>query len=217
MKKQYLILIGGSMIIALILLLPHKEIHSVIPVSTPGNTQAPKVINKIQVNKSLKINAPEVYLNKKLYDYLSKEANRQKVIKRALQLNNGQYRNACVYFVAEALRQNGVKLPDTTCNTRGLINQLEHRGWTRSSAYKNLQPGDICFTMDQNNCSLGDPAHSYIFMGWVLPNNYDYAYVCDNQADRYGKIYHERNVAKLDIYNGEEKEPFRFLMRMKGS
>ncbi|KLU66404.1 hypothetical protein DEAC_c18030 [Desulfosporosinus acididurans] len=137
MKKQYSILIGGSMIIALILLLPHKEIQSVIPVSAPGNTQAPKVINKIQVNKSLKINASEVYLNKKLYDYLSKEANRQKVMKRALKLNNGQYRNACVYFVAEALRQNGVKLPDTTCNTRGLINQLELRGWARSSTYKN--------------------------------------------------------------------------------
>ncbi len=71
---------------------------------------------------------------------------------------------------------------------------------------------DICFTMDSNHGN-GAPAHTYVFMAWVSPDNYDYAMVCDNQADRYGTVYHKRNIAKLDVYNGEEKETFQFSMR----
>lgn len=148
----------------------------------------------------------------RLFDYLSEEANREVVIQRALQLNYGQHTNACVYFVAEALRRNGVNTPDATCNTIGLIAQLEDKGWTRSTDYKSLRPGDICFTMDQNH-GKGAPAHSYVFMSWVSPDNYDYAMICDNQADRYGAVYHKRNIVNLDVYKGEEKEPFHFFMR----
>lgn len=147
-----------------------------------------------------------------LYNYLSIEGNRQIVIKRALQLNNGHYTNACVYFVAEALRRNGVDTPDATCNTLGLIAQLEDKGWTRSLDYKSLRPGDICFTTDQNH-GQGAPAHTYVFMSWISPDNYDYAMICDNQVDRYGTSYHKRNIAELDVYKGEEKEPFHFFMR----
>jgi hypothetical protein len=172
------------------------------PVPVPVPVPAPAPVDNIKPSK----------VQNKLFNYLSEEGNRQKVMKRALQLNNGQYVNACVYFMAESLRQNGVDIPNATCNTTGLIAQLKDRGWTRGSDYKNLRPGDICFTMDMNNGN-GAPAHTYVFMGWVSPDNYDYAMICDNQADRYGNVYHKRNIAKIEVYNGEEKEPFRFFMR----
>ncbi|MDR3586696.1 MAG: hypothetical protein P4L59_15485 [Desulfosporosinus sp.] len=158
------------------------------------------------------INSSEVLSQNKLFNYLCVETNRQIVLEKALPLNNGQYANACVYFMAEALRQNGVVIPNATCNTTGLIGQLKDQGWTRNSDYKKLRPGDICFSMD-NNHGNGAPAHTYAFMAWVSPDNYDYAMVCDNQADRYGTVYHKRNIAKLDVHNGQEKEAFQFFMR----
>ncbi|HUX47295.1 MAG TPA: hypothetical protein VMV58_04715 [Desulfosporosinus sp.] len=66
--------------------------------------------------------------------------------------------------------------------------------------------------MDKNNGN-GAPAHTYFFMAWVSLDNYDYAMVCDNQVDRYGTVYHKRNIPIIGTYNGEEKEPFQFFMR----
>lgn len=66
-------------------------------------------------------NSTEAFSQSKLFNYLSVEENRQKILKNALELNNGQYVNACVYFVPDALRQNGVDIPSSTCNTTGLI------------------------------------------------------------------------------------------------
>ena len=238
MKNKTIFLIGGSIIIAALILF-NKEIRSIIPASTGSVAQNLKMPNDVEA-KSLvttadkvdsppipstaskpkpvvpvpvdNINSLEVFSQNKLFNCLSVETNRQKILKRALQLNNGQYTNACVYFMAEALRQNGVVIPNDTCNTTGLIVQLKNKGWTRGSDYKNLRAGDICFTMD-NNHGNGAPAHTYVFMAWVSPDNYDYAMVCDNQADRYGTVYHKRNIAKIDVYNGEEKEAFQFFMR----
>lgn len=183
-----------------------------VPVTDPLPATAPKSKPLVPVPVD-KVNSSTVFSQNKLFNYLSVEGNRQIVIQSALQLNNGQYTNACVYFVAEALRQNGVDTPVATCNTTGLIAQLEAQGWAYNSDYKNLQPGDICFTMDQNH-GEGAPAHTYVFMGWVSPDNYDYAMICDNQADRYGIVYHKRNIVKLDVYKGEEKEAFHFFMRI---
>ena len=114
--------------------------------------------------------------------------------------------------MAEALRQNGVDIPNVTCTTSGLIAQLNGKGWTRNLDYNNLRPGDICFTTDKNNGNSA-PSHTYVFMNWLSPHNYDYAMVCDNQADRYGTVYNKRNIDKINVYNGEKKEVFQFFMR----
>ena len=168
----------------------------------PATVPNPKPVVQLPVDD---INALKEFSQNKFFNYLSLESNRQNVLKKALPLNNRHYVNACVYFMAEALRQTGVVIPNTTCNTTELISQLKNKGWTRNSDYKNLRPGDICFTMD-NNHGNGAPAHTYVFMGWISPNNYDYAMVCDNQADRYGTVYHKRNlmytmVKKKKLFN----------------
>lgn len=160
----------------------------------------------------LRYNRSEVYSQNNIYLYLSSEENRKKVMKRALQLNNGQYVNACVYFAAEVLRQNRVFIPDTVSRTMELTAQLKNKGWVEYKDYRQLQPGDICFTTDIYGGS-GSPSHTYVFMNWISPGNYNYAMVCDNQEDRYGTIYHVRNIAKPDVYNGEKKEAFGFFLR----
>lgn len=157
-------------------------------------------------------NRSEAYSKNSIYVYLSSEENRKKVMKMALQLNNGQYVNACVYFAAEVLRQNGVFIPGTVSRTMELTAQLKNKGWVEHQDYRQLQPGDICFTTDIYGGS-GPPSHTYVFMNWVSPGDYSYAMVCDNQEDRYGTIYHVRNIARPDVYNGEKKEAFRFFLR----
>ena len=58
------------------------------------------------------------------------------------------------------------------------------------------------------------PSHTYIFMDWVEEGNFDYAYICDNQAKDYNnQIYHIRNIAIVDKANGFTKDAFSFLMR----
>jgi|WetSurMetagenome_2_1015567.scaffolds.fasta_scaffold226074_2 hypothetical protein len=152
------------------------------------------------------------FLHINIYNYLSVAENRQNVLEKTLNLNNGQYVNACVYFVSETLRQNSIEIPNTTCKTSELITLLENLNWTCITDYKTLLPGDICFTTDEHDIN-GTPTHTYIFMGWVLPDSFDYAMVCDNQADRYGAIYHNRNITIIDVYKGEKKEAFQFFMR----
>jgi len=146
-----------------------------------------------------------------IFIYLSSQENRQRVLARALQLNDGQHSNACVYFISETLRQNNVLIPEATSNTNQLMAQLNHLGWRCNPDYKDLRPGDICFTTSESDSS-GTPSHTYVFMGWVSPDN-DFAMVCDNQADRYGSVYHKRNITKIYIYKGEKKEAFQFFMR----
>ena len=50
-------------------------------------------------------------------------------------------------------------------------------------------------------------------MGWQKAGNYNFAYVCDNQAKDYdGMIYHLRNIVKSYTANNKEKDPFSFYM-----
>lgn len=50
-------------------------------------------------------------------------------------------------------------------------------------------------------------------MAWVKEGNYDYAYICDNQAKDYeNKIYHIRNIKNVDKANGYSKDAFSFFM-----
>ena len=131
-------------------------------------------------------------------------------MKKALQLNNGKYVNTCVYFISE-IRQNGVDILNVTCNTTELIAQLNVKGWTRSLDYKNPCPGDICFIADKNNGNNA-PSHIYVFMAWLSRDNYNYAMVCDNQANRYESIYHKRNIVKSRYITGIKKEEFSYFI-----
>lgn len=130
-------------------------------------------------------------LHKDLYQYLMNDDNRQSVMKRAIELHDGDASNTCVYFASEALRRSGLNdLPESVCNTVTLTSQLKKRGWLVSKDLSQLKPGDICFTISYGN----GPTHTYTFMKWVDPDNYHYAYICDNQGQEYGNAYHKRNV-----------------------
>ena len=128
-------------------------------------------------------------LQKNLYSYLSDEDNRNSVLNRAIELHGGNTSNNCVYFASEALRRAGLTdLPEEVCNTVQFTSQLLQRGWTKCKDLAQLRPGDICFTTN-------GPSHTYTFMEWCHPESYDYAYICDNQANEYGgNVYHKRNV-----------------------
>ena len=152
-------------------------------------------------------------LEEKLYYSMSKENNRIQAFNRAVELNNGKSINTCVYFISEVLRMNGGSISDNVCNTSQLLEIMKNEGWEKETNYKNLKPGNICFTTDESLTASGAPTHTYIFMGWKEQGLYDYAYVCDNQANEYkGKLYHLRNITKVESINGNTKEPFSFFM-----
>jgi hypothetical protein len=168
------------------------------------------VLNKAIANQEGK----EQYLRKDIYNFLQKEQNQKQAFSAAIALNNGSSENACVYFVAEVLRKNNYPIPRDTCNTSQIISLLEKRGWKRYNNYKNLKPGDICFTTDHTGSKKGLPTHTYIFMGWVEEGSYEYAYICDNQAKDYeNNVYHIRNIKERVQINGLTKDAFSFFMR----
>lgn len=149
-----------------------------------------------------------------LFKYLSSSKKRKKVYEEAINLNGGSSENTCVYFIAEALRQNDIYMGNGTCNTSQLISNLEKLGWKKNFDYTKLKPGDICFTTDGTFQNNGAPSHAYFFMKWEKDGSYDNAYIVDNQAKDYkGKIYHLRNVASSISFNNLTKDPFSFFMR----
>ena len=152
-------------------------------------------------------------LHNNLYNFLTNNDNRKNAYAAAISLNSGSSDNTCVYFTCEVLRRVGMKIPRYIANTSQLLDKLQDDGWKKSIDYKELLPGDICFTTDPWLNKNGKPTHTYIFMGWVTEDNYDYAYVCDNQPKDYGgNIYHIRNITKKVKENGKIKEPFSFFM-----
>lgn len=154
------------------------------------------------------------YLNQNVYEFLENKANRLDVYATGIKLNQGSSENTCVYFIAEVLRKNNFKVPKEISNTGGMISLLLDKGFTKESNYKNLIAGDICFTTDAKGNKDGIPTHTYIFMKWVKEGNYDYAYICDNQAKDYdGKIYHIRNIKVTVKANGLDKDAFAFFMK----
>jgi hypothetical protein len=134
------------------------------------------------------------------------DENRQSVMKRAIELHDGELSNNCVYFTSEALRRSGLDdLPEYVCNTVQLTGQLEKRAWSTSTDFSKLRPGDICFTKSYGS----GPTHTYVFMKWVDSGKYDYAYICDNQGNEYdNQIYHKRNVN----FATETKDPTVYFM-----
>ena len=156
----------------------------------------------------------DAQLLEQLYQYMLETENQTEVFHAAVAQNGGKTLNTCVYFVSEALRENGIPIPEGTCNTSQLISVLEKKRWKKNRDYKNLKPGNIVFTTDAAGNPDGKPTHTYIFMEWVDEGNYNYAYICDNQVNDYnGQAYHIRNIKNPDKVNGAEKEAFGFFMR----
>ena len=111
------------------------------------------------------------------------------------------------------LRRNDFNMPKGIANIAQMIAILEEEGWQKQRDYENLMPGDICFTTDGNGDKNGIPTHTYVFMKWVKEGNYDYAYICDNQAKDYkGNVYHIRNINVVARSNGFDKDAFAFFM-----
>ena len=149
-----------------------------------------------------------------VYNFLEDTVNRKDVYGKAIELNQGNSANACVYFISEVLRRNNFNVPKETGNISQIIPLLEQEGLKKQWNYKNLTPGDICFTTDGNGDKNGIPTHTYVFMKWVKEANYDYAFICDNQAKDYkGMVYHIRNINITDKSNGFEKDAFAFYMK----
>lgn len=156
---------------------------------------------------------PYSKLTENIYDSMTKKDNRIKAYNRAISLNNESATNSCVYFLSEVLRMNDEKIADNVCNTTQILDIMKNEGYKKERDYKKLKPGNIVFTTDERLNPLGVPTHTYIFMGWKEEGLYDYAYICDNQANDYdGNIYHLRNIAKLDNIDGNAKEPFAFFV-----
>lgn len=119
-----------------------------------------------------------------LYKYMTDTNNRVSVHYRAIELHGGDTSNNCVFFTSEALRRVGIDLPLGTCNTYDLEDKLQAMGFVESYDLSQLKPGDIVFTNGYT--------HVFIFMGWASNG---YAYICDNQADRFdNKVLHLRSI-----------------------
>ncbi|MBZ9633839.1 hypothetical protein [Clostridium sp. FP1] len=170
----------------------------------------------IMFSKNIKQNAQAegISINENIYNFLEDGSNRRDLYNAAIKLNKGSSANTCVYFMAEVLRKNNFMVPMETSNTEQLISLLTEKGFKQQRNYKKLMPGDICFTTNDNGNKNGFPTHTYIFMKWVNKGNYDYAYICDNQAKDYkGKVYHIRNINVVTKSNGFDKDAFAFFMR----
>jgi hypothetical protein len=151
-------------------------------------------------------------LNASIYNYMSNKTNRASVLQRTLKLNGGSYTNSCTYFASEVLRRVGLNLSDSLATTDGLASKLSSLGWKKYNDYKSLEKGDVVFSMGPQN-RPGRPTHTYIFMGWVKSGDYNYGYIVDNQGNKYGDVYHTRNIAILASHNGDQKEAFQYFMR----
>lgn len=152
-------------------------------------------------------------LKNNIYNYLSNKNNRINTYNQAVKLNGNSSSNACVFFVSQVLRNNNMTVPDSVCNTAGLISYLKDKGWKKNTDFKALKPGNICFTTDEKGNKDGIPSHTYIFMKWQKEGSYDYAYICDNQSKDYeNMIYHLRNIKDVGNVKNIPKDAFSFFM-----
>lgn len=116
----------------------------------------------------------------RLVSFLSTGNNVQQTENQAVSLHYGDQTNNCVYFSSTALRSIGINVPIWMENTKHYVPYITSLGWTRTSDVNQLYPGNICFTVPDGS---GYPTHTYVFMGWVDPNDHTKAYVADNQAN----------------------------------
>ncbi|MCY6960166.1 triple tyrosine motif-containing protein [Clostridium brassicae] len=147
-------------------------------------------------------------LQTNLVNYLlASKSNRDSVMKRAIELHDGDESNTCVYFTSEALRRAGLKnLPTYVCNTRQLSTKLTSYGWAKCTDYTKLLPGDLCFSI---NGGTGYPTHVYTFVSWVKEGDYVWANIVDNQRSRFnGEPLHKRTI----IRSTELFDKFQYFM-----
>lgn len=172
------------------------------------------ILGIVYLGKAIINERKNIELTNSIYNFLDKKDNRIKAYNSAVVLNNNNSSNTCVYFVSEVIRQNGIPIAKSTANTSQLLDTLGVLRWKKDTDYKKLQPGDIVFTTDEYGNKKGTPSHTYVFMNWVEEGNYEYAYICDNQAKDYGNmIYHKRNIKNIDKANGTSKDAFSFFMK----
>lgn len=138
-----------------------------------------------------------------LYDYMLNWDNAASVHNRAIALHSGITEDNCVYFQSEVLRRMGFDIENSMANVKDFSNLLPMLGFKKDTNISNLKPGDIVFTQGYT--------HTYTFMGWVNPGNYDYAYIVDNQARLFnGQVYHVRKVDSYDPI--QETDAMAFFM-----
>lgn len=148
----------------------------------------------------------EIALNEKIAKYIQDKNNRQKSLKEAVSINKGSEKGVSVIFISQLYRNNGYDIPKNTISTKGLLEELKKKNWTKETDYTKLQKGDICFTTVD---SAGSPSHAYIFMGWVKEGKTDYAYVCDGQTSDYDSTLHKRNLS----VSTAQKDKIAFFMK----
>lgn len=170
----------------------------------PNNTTSPEG-NVISPSET----SPDVsnQISSKLYEYLNVEENRVSVLKKAVELNNGNQKGITVYLLSEILRANTYTIPAKTSSVKELLTELTSMGFKKNTDFTQLEKGDICFTIDMTD-SPGTPSHAYIFMGWVEDGKTDYANICDGQVEEFGNILHKRNVSIATA----QKDKFSFFL-----
>lgn len=142
-------------------------------------------------------------INIKLAAFLADLDNGRKAAERALNLNGGDWHNACVYVVSEALRRVGCEIPDATNYTPVLAQKLKALGFVRLDDLTTLKPGDICFTTDESGRTDGIPTHTFVFLAWADPG---IMLVFDNQVYDYKDHIHTRPVAQ-SFHEGDRNKP----------
>ncbi|MCR1933383.1 hypothetical protein NSA27_01540 [Clostridium tepidum] len=167
-----------------------------------NGTEITNNVNKKNVSKKTE----EIALNKKIAKYIQDKNNREKSFKEAVSINKGSEKGVSVIFISQLYRNNGYDIPKNTISTKGLLEELKKKNWTKETNYTKLQKGDICFTTVD---SAGSPSHAYIFMGWVKEGKTDYAYVCDGQTSDYDDTLHKRNLS----ISTSKKDKIAFFMK----
>jgi hypothetical protein len=143
-----------------------------------------------------------------IYEYLNVEGNRASVLKKAIDLNNGNQKGITVYLLSEILRANTFDIPARTSSVKELLTVLTSMDFKKNTDFTQLEKGDICFTIDMPG-KPGTPSHAYIFMGWVEEGKTDYANICDGQVEEFGNILHKRNLS----ISTTQKDQFSFFLK----
>ncbi|MDD3223937.1 MAG: Ig-like domain-containing protein [Clostridium sp.] len=114
----------------------------------------------------------------KIVSFVSNQSNLNYAEQQAVNLHGGEYENNCVYFSSSVLRDLGIGVPWGMANTEHYVPYIQSLGWQQDYNINNLYPGNICFTVSDGTAY---PTHTFMFMGWVNPNDRTLAYVADNQ------------------------------------
>ena len=118
-------------------------------------------------------------------------------------------RNGCVAFVASALAQVGMTVPDERLSdspwsnparvTFSLDRYLADQGWTRIADPAALRAGDLVFT-------TGAPDHVMLFHGWADAAA-QVAWVSDNQRRRARRALHPRPQSGIAAFGFARRAP----------